>query len=354
MLMLAVGSNACRTGVKIMDTLDIYKLGDVNLQLGEGLKDAKLAYKTYGNLNTKKDNVIVFPTYFGSQHSGNEPMIGPGRAIDTNKYFIIVPNLLGSGLSSSPSNTPTPNGKSSFPIVTYYDNIYFQHKLITEKFGIDRIALVCGFSMGAQQTYHWGALFPDMVERIAPWCGSAKTSPHNFVFLEGVKAALTADNVWNEGCYKRQPKRGIRAMARVYAGWGPSQAFYREKIYLKMGFATLEDYLITVWENPFLERDANNTLAMIATWQHGDISDNPVYKGDIIAALSSIKAKAFLIPSNTDQYFPPEDNIIEQSHMPNAEVRIIPSIWGHQAGGPGRNPVDTQFIDDALRELLAH
>ena len=71
-------------------------------------------------------------------------------------------------------------------------------------------------------------------------------------------------------------------------------------------------------------------------------------------SLSSIKAKAFLIPSKTDQYFPPEDNLIEQIHMPNAEVRIIPSIWGHGAGGPGRNPVDTQFLDDTLRELLAN
>ena len=137
-----------------MNTHDIYELGDVSLQLGKRLKDAKLAYKTYGELNRNRDNVIVFPTYFGSQHPANEPMIGPGRAIDTNKYFIIVPNLLGNGLSSSPSNTPAPNGKSSFPIVTYYDNILFQHRLVTEKFGIDRIALVCGFSMGGQQTYH--------------------------------------------------------------------------------------------------------------------------------------------------------------------------------------------------------
>lgn len=337
-----------------MNSHDIYELGDVSLQKGKRLKDAKLAYKTYGELNKNKDNVIVFPTYFGSQHPANEPMIGPGRAIDTNKYFIIVPNLLGNGLSSSPSNTPPPNEKSSFPIVTYYDNILFQHRLVTEKFGIDRIALVCGFSMGGQQTYHWAALFPDMVERIAPWCGSAKTSPHNFVFLEGVKAALTADDAWNEGCYEKQPKRGIRAMARVYAGWGPSQAFYREKIYLKMGFETLEDYLVEAWENRFLERDANDSLSMIATWQNGDISANPIYRGDITAALASIKAKAFLIPSKTDQYFPPEDNLIEQIHMPNAEVRIIPSIWGHGAGGPGRNPVDTQFLDDTLRELLAN
>ena len=70
-------------------------------------------------------------------------------------------------------------------------------------------------------------------------------------------------------------------------------------------------------------------------------------------ALGSIKARALIMPSRTDQYFPPEDNEIEVGHMPNASLRIIPSIWGHLAGGPGRNPEDTRFIDKMLKELLA-
>jgi len=92
---------------------------------------------------------------------------------------------------------------------------------------------------------------------------------------------------------------------------------------------------------------------MVYTWQHGDISDNPLYQGEFLKALGSIKAKAMVMPSRTDQYFPPEDNEIEVAHMPNAELRIIPTIWGHIGGGPGRNPADTRFIDDGLKELLA-
>ena len=207
--------------------------------------------------------------------------------------------------------------------------------------------------MGAQQSFHWGALFPNLVERIAPWCGSAKTSNHNHVFLEGVKAALTTDQTWQNGWYQQQPIAGLRAMARVYAGWGPSQSFYREQVYLDLGFSSIEDYIVQAWEGRFLQRDANDILAMINTWQKGDISDNSIYQGDLTKALSSIKAKAILMPSQTDQYFPPEDNQIEVRYMSNAEVRVIPSIWGHGAGGPGRNPVDTKFIDDNLKELLA-
>ena len=153
----------------------IFELGDIDLQSGLRIRGARLAYKTYGELNAGRDNVIVFPTFFGSQHPANEPMIGPGMALDPGKYFIIVPNLFGNGLSSSPSNTPPPYDRARFPGITYYDNIMFQHRLVTEQFGVERIALVCGFSMGAQQSFHWGALFPDLVERIAPWCGSART-----------------------------------------------------------------------------------------------------------------------------------------------------------------------------------
>ena len=331
----------------------VFELGDIDVQSGLKIRDARMCYKTYGELNARRDNAIVFPTFFGSQHPANKPMIGKGMALDPERYFIIVPNIFGNGLSSSPSNTPLPYDRARFPGVTYYDNVMCQHRLVTEHLGVERIALVCGFSMGAQQSFHWGALFPDLVERIAPWCGSARTSSHNFVFLEGVKAALCSDDAWNGGWYERQPAKGLRAMSRVYAGWAPSQAFYRQKVYLDLGFSSLEDYLVTAWEGRYLRLDANDILAMVHTWQKGDISDNPIYEKDFLKALGSIKPKALVMPSRTDQYFPPEDNEIEVLHMPNAELRVIPSIWGHLAGGPGRNPKDTEFIDNALKGLLA-
>lgn len=331
---------------------EIFDLGDCVLKSGATLRDAKLAYKTYGTLNIDKSNTIVYPTWYSGQHYDNEWLIGEGMALDPQKYFIIIPSMLGNGLSSSPSNTPPPYNKVRFPQVTVYDNVTLQHRLVTEKFGIEKIALVVGWSMGAGQTYQWGVSYPDMVERILPFCGSAKTSLHNFVFLEGVKAALQADVAWQGGWYDEPPTKGLRALARVYAGWGFSQAFYREKIYLEHGYSSLEDFLIAFWEGFFLRRDANNLLAMLWTWQNGDIGATPGFDGNFEKALGAIKAKAIVMPGQTDLYFPPEDNEYEVKHMPNAEFRPIPSIWGHFAGG-GINPVDTKFIDDSLKELLA-
>jgi homoserine O-acetyltransferase len=339
-----------------MNDHEVFNLGDVVLQEGATLRDAKLAYKTFGTLNEDKNNAIVYPTWYSGRHWENEWLIGEGMALDPNEYFIIIPNMLGNGVSSSPSNTPPPYDKARFPHVTLYDNIEVQHRLVTEHFGIEKLALVAGWSMGAQQTYQWAVSYPDMVERMLPFCGSSKTSTHNVVFLEGVKAALTADDAFKGGWYEEQPTKGLRAMSRVYAGWGFSQAFYWNKVYEeKLGFSSLEDFLIGFWEGFFLDgRDANNLLAMLWTWQNGDVGKTPGFNEDQARALGTIKAKAIVMPAEKDLYFPPEDEEYAVGHMTgtDAELRVIPGVWGHFAGG-GINSEDIEFIDSALKELLA-
>jgi homoserine O-acetyltransferase len=336
-----------------MTDYSIFEAGDVVLQSGLTYRNARLAYKTYGKLNAAKSNAVVYPTSYGAQHYDLEWAIAPGKALDPNRYFIVIINKFGNGLSSSPSNTPPPFDCGRYPHFTMTDNVRVQQRLLQEVFGVERVHLVYGFSMGAQQAFHWGALFPDRVERIAPICGSAKTSPHNVVFLEGVKAALTADPAWQDGWFATTPTRGFRAMGRVYAGWGLSQAFYREEVWRRLGFSSLEDFLIGSWEANFRRRDPNDLLAMLWTWQHADISANELYGGDLNAALGAITAKAIVMPCETDLYFTVEDNRREVARMPNAELRPIPSIWGHRAGNPTLNPEDAKFIDDAVKELLA-
>jgi homoserine O-acetyltransferase len=333
---------------------EIFELGDFVLQGGATLRGCQLAYKTFGTLSPAKDNVIVYPTWYSGQHYDNEWLVGEGMALDPAKYFIIIPNMFGNGLSSSPSNFPEPYNGPRFPDVTAYDNVKAQHKLITEKFGIEHIQLVTGWSMGALQAFHWGAMYPDMMDKLAPFCGSSKCSRHNFVFLEGVKAALRADSAWANGWYTEKPQTGLRAAARVYAGWGFSQTFYRQKLDIEtLGFSSLEDFLVQFWEGFFLPKDANNLLTMAWTWQHGDISDNELFGGDFVKALGAIKAKTYVMPGRTDLYFPPEDSEFEVANMPNAELLPIESVWGHFAGGPGTNPVDVKALDNKLKELLA-
>ena len=336
-----------------MSDHEIFGLGPLILQRGLTLPTAHLAYKTYGTLAADKSNVILYPTSYGAHHTDIEWLIGRDRVLDPERYFIVIPNQLGNGLSSSPSNLAEPFGLGRRPIFTHWDNIHAQERLMRERFGITRLALVYGWSMGGQQALHWGAIFPDRVAAICAVCTSARTSPHNKVFLEGIKATLTADGAWRDGRFTERPVRALRAFGRVYAGWAMSQAFYREELWSKIGFASLEDYLVRAWEGNFLRRNAEDLLSMIDTWTQSDISDNPLYGGDLTKALGAIEARSIVMPSTTDLYFTVADSAAETKLMPRAELRPIESIWGHRAGNPIQEPADEAVLRQAVRDLLA-
>ena len=330
----------------------VFELGETTLQCGVTLPGARLAYRTYGSLNASGDNVIVMPTFFTGTHARNKGYLRRVPALDPSRWFIVSINLFGNGLSSSPSNTAPPFDGPRFPAVTLFDNVACQHWLLTEALGVKRIALVLGWSMAGCQSYQWGAQFPEMVDAILPFCASARTSPHNQVFLEGVKAALMADEAFAGGDYAAPPEAGLRAFGRVYAGWAYSQAFYRDRLHRELGFETWEELLLD-WERDHLEWDANDLLAKLQTWQSGDISANERYRGDFGRALGAIRARAILVPCTTDLYFPPEDNVFEARHMQNAELRPYASAWGHCAATPSRKDGDfMRFLDRCVSELL--
>lgn len=329
-----------------------YELGTVSLLSGEKLDSAFLIYKTYGKLNKNKDNVVVLPTFYTGSHQRNEGFFGIGRAINPEKHFVVSINMFGNGFSSSPSNTPAPQDGPRFPHISLWDNIACQYKLLTEYLGIDRIALVTGWSMAGCQAYQWASQYPDFVDAILPFCASAKTSTHNYVFLEGVRAALCADQNWNNGDYDSPPVDGLKAFARVYAGWAFSQTFYRDSLFQEIGYETIEDLLID-WENEHVENwDANNLLAKLATWQASDISVGPLYNGNFKMALKAIRAKTILMPCTQDLYFPPEDNAVEASYIMNAELRPFDSPFGHCAANPGNDSGFEASLERAIGDLL--
>ena len=279
--------------------------------------------------------------------SDNAWLTGPDKTLDPSKYYIIMPALFGNGQSSSPSNMPD---LRPFPEVLFYDNVRAQHELVTKHLGVKHARAVLGWSMGAGQTYQWATQFPDFMDLAVPFCGSAKTSLHNQVFLEGVKSTLHAAlgtssaGVAKPDHHTAAGKKvtfspetrevGLKALGRVYAGWGFSQAFYREKLYQTapaLGFKDLDDFLVNFWEAWALSKDPENMLAMAHTWQAGDCSQQEPYNGDFEKAMKGIKAKTLVLPAKTDLYFPPEDSEIEVENMrPGVgTLKVFPSIWGH-------------------------
>jgi homoserine O-acetyltransferase len=329
----------------------VFHLADFELQSGVVMPDLQLAYKTYGDLNAAADNVVVLPTFYTGSHMRNEGFFGPGRAIDPTKHFIVSVNLFGNGISSSPSNTPAPFNAADFPDITLYDNIRAQYQLLTRSLGVKKIALVTGWSMAGCQSFQWAAQYPDFVTAILPFCASAKTAEHNIVFLEGVKAALQTDAIYNDGHYSEAPVKGLKAFGRIYAGWAFSQTFYREQMYRLKGFDSAEA-LLQDWEQDHLDWDANDLLCKLKTWQLGDISANEMYQNDFKAALNAIKAKTIVIVCDNDLYFRTEDNQLEIEQLSNGELRIYESPWGHCVASPGNDPEFEKYLDRAISELL--
>lgn len=325
----------------------VFEAGDVTLQSGALLRDARLSWKAHGALAPARDNVIVYPTSYGAQHPDLEWLIGPDGILDPNRWFIVIPDMFGNGLSSSPSNAP------DYPtLVTVHDNVLLQRRMLRELFGIDRVECVYGWSMGALQAYHWAALFPQAVARIVVNCGVARTSVHNQVFLRGLMATLAAapQHIGN-GRFTSEPRAAKRAFGRIYAGWALSQDFYRAQLHLNAA-PDLETFLRTDWEERFGARPAANLYAQLMTWDAADISANDLYDGDLERALRAIEAKVLLMPGETDLYFRTADNEAELKLLRRAALKPIPSIWGHRAGNPVNNPADAAFVKSAVQDWL--
>jgi homoserine O-acetyltransferase/O-succinyltransferase len=326
-----------------------FALGDLMLQSGRTLPGAELSWKTHGTLSAARDNVVLYPTSYSARHPDLEWLIGPEGVLDPTRWFIVVPDMFANGLSSSPSNNPEWQG-----LVTAWDNVWAQRRLLAERWGIERLHAVYGWSMGAQQAYHWAALFPDRVARAIVNCGSARTATHNRVFLKGLMAILeAAPEHLGDGHFATEPAAALRAFGRIYAGWGLSQDFYRAGLHeTALGAPDLDTFLRTDWEERFARRPAADLYAQLQTWEAGDIARDDRYGGDLSKALAAIEARVLLMPGETDLYFRVADNATELAHLRHAELRPIPSIWGHRAGNPSGNAVDAAFLKHAVRSWL--
>ncbi len=330
-----------------------FELKDFALESGDTIADLRIAYSTHGTLNEAKDNVILFPHMFSGTSKSLEAYVGEGKALDPTQYFIIFPNQIGNGVSTSPHNTEDASiSMGNFPQVTIGDDVRAQHALLTEQFGITEIQLVLGWSMGAQQTYEWAVRYPDMVKRAAPIGGTAKTSDHNAIMVEGLIGALRTAVNFNDGHYDccEDLDQALCHLAVLFASIGVSREFYAKEHWREAGFETLESFLVDFWKAWFRPMDPNALVVMLDKWQHADVSKHA--DGDLAAALGRIKAVVHNMPFEQDMMFTNDECRQDSNMMARCEHKPIPSTWGHFAMF-GVFPQDFAHIDNQLKTLLA-
>ena len=341
---------------------DVVSIGRLDLEEGGSIPDCQLAVTTFGTLNEAKDNAILIVTWFSGTHQiFRDVYVGPDRALNPERYFIVAVNQIGSGLSTSPHNASGANADiamSKFPHVTIGDDVVAQEKLLREHFGIEQLQLVVGGSMGAQQTYEWAVRFPDKVLRAAPIAGTAQVTPHDTIYIQTLMDAITSDPGWNGGDYKSHEEvaAGLKRHADLWAAMGLSTEWWKTEGWRAPGwfpdqpFTSAEQFLGFLENMIWGVMDPDDLLCMAWKWQHGDVAKHT--GGDLAAALGRITATTFVLPIDEDMFFPVRDCRAEQELVPGSELRVLEDLAGHLALF-GVEPTWLPQVDRHLGELLA-
>lgn len=324
------------------------EIADFRFESGAVLPTARIAYATFGTLNPSRDNAVLLTTSYGADYHVYDFVVGPGKAFDPTRHFIVTTEMFGNGVSSSPSNTAAPHAGPDFPAVTIRDNVEASRRVLAH-LGVSHVRAVAGFSMGAEQSFQWAVSHPGFMDAIVPWCGTAKTYPHGVVRLESAIRALTADPAFAAGRYTSPPSRGLAAWSAHWAAWVWSQEWWRRELYTPQG-ATV-DAVIDARIARDATRDANNLIAQARAWQRHDVGATAGFGGDLEKALASIAVPVLYMPCETDLYFPVGDAKYESQFLKQVTFTPIPSLWGHSAGGGG-NPEDARFINDRIAAFL--
>jgi len=331
---------------------EYFELGDFELASGYLLPQARLAYQTVGTLNEAKDNAVLLPHMYSGTAGFMPAFIGVDRPLNPERYFFILPAQFGDGFSSSPSNTPVPFDRGSFPPVAISDDVRAQHRLVTEHFGISRLAMVSGWSMGGQQTLEWAVRYPDALARAVPFAATARNPEHCMVFVDLHTQSLRSDPAFADGFYARAEDVhvGLRRHAQAFALMGGTAAVYRDEVWRELGFSSRDGFVQGFLQGYFLPMDPNNLLCQAAKWRASDIS--LAAGGDLDAALGGITATTTLVAFSGDLFFPPEDIEADAARIPKAQFREIGSVWGHFTMFNLREQ-DTAAIDRIYAEALS-
>ena len=272
-----------------------FELGSFPLACGETVSAAQLDYRVFGELNRERSNLVLYPSSYGAWPEDIAWAVGP--ILDPSEHCVVLVSQFGNGRSSSPSKGGPPLGQGGWPI-DHRDNLRAQIRLLEEVFGVERPALVYGWSMGAQQAYHWAVLEPQRPRRICCVCGTARTTPHNRLFLLSLRQALSADPAWNGSGFDAVPEQGLRTFALIYASWAASQAYYRRGAHRELGYDTVEHYVEDSWLPAYRRHDPRDLIAMLDVWLANDVA--AAVDTSLAIALGRIQAATAVVAGRHD------------------------------------------------------
>ncbi len=328
----------------------LYSEGDLTLESGEAIKDFSISYVTHGTLNARKSNAILMVTAVGGNHHRLDFMIGPGKALDPEKYFIICTDAISNGLTTSPSNSKA-QPRMSFPKFTIRDMVQSQYRLLKEKFGIDHLVAVIGPSMGGMQTLQWGVSHPDFMDALVALVPLSKTPAWTVAVLEASRKAIMNDAAWKDGNYDAPPEKGVRLWRDI----------------LNLLAARTPDLYAAQFKNgmdalPWMEQqetavlkafDANDWIYQTWAYERHDLGTTPGFNGDTAKALAAIKAKTLILTGTKDLLNPEFEPQQTAKNIANVKLMTISpgTVTGHASAG-GAGAADVEFLNREVGAFL--
>lgn len=340
--------------VSVETTLVASQENPLTLHYGETLEQVSVAYETYGELNAQGNNaILICHALTGSAHAAGlyekesvpgwwDPLIGPGKAIDTNKYFVISSNVFGGCYGSTGPTSLNPKTKQpyrlEFPRYTIRDMVNVQKRL-ADQLGVTSFASVIGGSMGGMQVLEWALMYPDFVRSIIPIAIGARHSAWAIGLGEVARRSITSDPNWNEGNYSpdKQPETGLglaRAVAMLtYRSFDSLEAkFGRQRVgktkdLLGVSFE-IESYLDYQGVKLVQRFDANTYIYITKAMDDHDIAEG---RGRLSKVLKNISQKTLVMGINSDVLYPETEQKQLMEYLPNATYARINSPHGHDA-----------------------
>lgn len=311
-------------------------IGDLKLQNGSVIRECRIGYRTFGQINADKSNVIVFPTWAGGTTEQLQSNIGPGKLVDSTKFFVIAIDALSNGVSSSPSNS-RPQPRMRFPQFTLRDTIESQHELLTKILKIDHVKAIVGISMGGMQAFQWLVSYPDFMDKAVPIVGSPRLAPYDLLLWQAQIEALMRDRDWKGGNYSTNPARALDfAFGELLLTSPPD---YNKR---KTRDEVLADLEKARRDNK--GSDANNKIRQTQAMMQLDVSRE--FGGSLERAAKAVKAKVFVVVSRFDHVVTPGP-ATEFASLLGAKLLELESDCGHLA-----TVCESTRLNEAVKKFL--
>jgi homoserine O-acetyltransferase/O-succinyltransferase len=320
---------------------EVHEIGGFTFESGESLEVMQVGYDTHGTLNQARDNAILITHGTSGDRHGYDDYIGPGRAFDTERFFVVTVDAIGGGDSSKPSD----GLGTDFPAYTMRDMVHAQHHLLSEGLGVERLAAVAGPSMGGFLALEWGVQYPGYVDSLVVIAGAPYSDRLYGAVIDTMVEAMQLDPAWQDGDPQTNAADGLEVAGLVFTPWLYSDAIMNrldpdefEWLFRSMGRGWAESWQAVDWMYRYRAAQSHDIAAP--------------FEGDLEAALATIEARTLIVHMSSERLFPERHAQAMDEGIADSTLVVLETDRGHMGCCQPEGIVEHQELSAMIAEFL--